>query len=66
MGRPKYWTPESLVQELQRLADQGQQVNFRDQPGGLRAAVRREFGNWENACKAAGIKANGRGRPKSK
>ena len=65
MGRPKLWTKEVIVAELHSLAKKGQ-VNFREQSGGLRAAVKREFGTWEEACRVAGIKANGRGRPKLK
>lgn len=67
MARPKQWNQESLKKALSDLADEDGFVTYKQAGiGGIRDAAVREFGSWRAACKAAGVRARPRGRPKGK
>jgi hypothetical protein len=61
-GEEKAWTRARLVAELQRRAAQGQPLTARRNEG-LTRPVRRLFGSWRAALRAAGLAAVPRGRP---
>lgn len=63
-GRPKEWTKDRIKEALKAEADENGFVGYKTVGGGLRGAAEREFGSWRAACKAAGVKAKPRGRPK--
>jgi hypothetical protein len=58
----KAWTRGQLVAELQRRATEGGPLSAHHHEG-LRRPVRRVFGSWREALRAAGLAPVARGRP---